>query len=266
VSSNQQHASHPSAVTNPTQYLRSSQIARPFRWSANAAVLLAALALSWPLQHAGGDLWIADHLYRWQGGHWALRDSWLLSSVLHTGGRWFSVICWVAVVFAWATSSHRNSSIRRREALGYLAVAVLASTLLVTLIKRVSGVDCPWDLQPFGGSHTYLAPFSISEASRSGTCFPAGHASAGYAWLAAGFALAGKPRLRRLAWGLAATAGLVFGIAQQLRGAHFLSHDIWTAALCWVVASSLAAMWCLPDNDAPNPAPDCPRTAGEIAR
>ena len=46
MSSNQQHASHPSAVTNPTQYLRSSQIARPFRWSANAAVLLAALALS----------------------------------------------------------------------------------------------------------------------------------------------------------------------------------------------------------------------------
>lgn len=33
------------------------------------------------------------------------------------------------------------------------------------------------------------------------------------------------------------TLGLVFGIGQQLRGAHFLSHDLWTAWLCWLCAS-----------------------------
>lgn len=28
----------------------------------------------------------------------------------------------------------------------------------------------------------------------------------------------------------------VFGAAQQLRGAHFLSHDLWTLATCWTVS------------------------------
>ena len=27
--------------------------------------------------------------------------------------------------------------------------------------------------------------------------------------------------------------GISFGLAQQLRGAHFLSHDVWSAAICW---------------------------------
>jgi membrane-associated PAP2 superfamily phosphatase len=31
-------------------------------------------------------------------------------------------------------------------------------------------------------------------------------------------------------------AGGVFGAAQQLRGAHFLSHDLWTLATCWTVS------------------------------
>jgi membrane-associated PAP2 superfamily phosphatase len=30
-------------------------------------------------------------------------------------------------------------------------------------------------------------------------------------------------------------AGLVLGLAQQMRGAHFMSHTLWTAWLSWTV-------------------------------
>ena len=33
--------------------------------------------------------------------------------------------------------------------------------------------------------------------------------------------------------------GLVFGVSQQLRGAHFLSHDVATALICWLLSLSL---------------------------
>lgn len=36
--------------------------------------------------------------------------------------------------------------------------------------------------------------------------------------------------------------GLTFGITQQLRGAHFLSHDLWSAALCWAIAWETARL------------------------
>ena len=32
-------------------------------------------------------------------------------------------------------------------------------------------------------------------------------------------------------------AGLLLGLAQQMRGAHFMSHTLWTAWICWTVAS-----------------------------
>jgi membrane-associated PAP2 superfamily phosphatase len=43
-----------------------------------------------------------------------------------------------------------------------------------------------------------------------------------------------------LGFGLA--AGLIFGLAQQLRGAHFLSHDLWALAISWLVALALHRM------------------------
>ena len=40
------------------------------------------------------------------------------------------------------------------------------------------------------------------------------------------------------------SAGLLFGISQQLRGAHFVSHDIWTLGICWATASLVSmAFW-----------------------
>jgi len=33
--------------------------------------------------------------------------------------------------------------------------------------------------------------------------------------------------------------GVVFGMAQELRGAHFLSHDLWSLAVAWTCASLL---------------------------
>jgi membrane-associated PAP2 superfamily phosphatase len=34
---------------------------------------------------------------------------------------------------------------------------------------------------------------------------------------------------------LASTVGLILGFSQQMRGAHFMSHTLWTAWLCWTV-------------------------------
>jgi len=73
-----------------------------------------------------------------------------------------------------------------------------------------------------------------------GVCFPAGHSSAGFAWVSLYFfALLVHPawRWRGLAVGL--VAGGVFGLAQPLRGAPFLSHDLWTLATCWAISLGL---------------------------
>ncbi|HHA2747711.1 TPA: phosphatase PAP2 family protein [Stenotrophomonas maltophilia] len=192
-----------------------------------------------------GDQLIAGWIYRWEGHQWALKDSWLTEQLVHKVGRNLSIGAGLAVLAAAIVSEWvpRVSAWRRPMFRLFLSVAL--STIIVSLVKKVSGMDCPWDLSAFGGSRELFGFFDARPAGyRASGCFPAGHASAGYSWLALYFfALEVKPRLRYAALGLGAGLGLVFGISQQLRGAHFLSHDLWTAAICWFVALLLYLLW-----------------------
>ncbi len=73
-------------------------------------------------------------------------------------------------------------------------------------------------------------------------CFPAGHTSSAYAWVALYYyfrTVAPRFRWYGLAFGLA--LGLVFDIGQQLRGAHFFSHCLWTLGIAWCVATGGSA-------------------------
>jgi hypothetical protein len=36
--------------------------------------------------------------------------------------------------------------------------------------------------------------------------------------------------------------GLIFGFAQQARGAHFLSHDLCSASLAWLIPAALYSL------------------------
>ena len=51
--------------------------------------------------------------------------------------------------------------------------------------------------------------------------------------------------VRRPAWFLlpGLRVGEAFGLAQQVRGAHFVSHDLWTAALAWFLALGLFVLF-----------------------
>jgi len=209
-----------------------------------------------------GDLWLADRLYALEGGQWALRHAWATQQLIHLLGREVSTAAWLAVFAAWLVACTRSGWAPLRRPLLYLLLAIALSNLLVSWLKTWSNVDCPWDLARYGGSRAYVGLFEWRPAGMGqAQCFPAGHASGGYAWLATYFfLLAVKPQWR--GWGLALGigAGLVFGISQQLRGAHFLSHDLAAIAICWTCAVALQCMFW------PAEAPPSPRLHPEPAR
>ena len=185
-----------------------------------------------------GDLWLADHVYALEGGRWSLQSLWLTESVLHTGARNASAAACVGVVLTWLATLLRGQWRAWRMPLGYLALTVLLGTSVVSALKSFSPMDCPWDLARYGGTRAYHGLLQGSDLP--GRCFPAGHASAGYAWLALFFFFtAVKPAWRRHGLVVGIGLGLLFGIDQQLRGAHFLSHDLFTAMICWAVALGL---------------------------
>ena len=128
-----------------------------------------------------------------------------------------------------------------RKGLLYLVASTLLAGVVINILKEFTHVDCPWDLLRYGGDRPYVPIFSAHPGNfEAGACFPAGHASAAYAWLGVYyFCLILLPRWRFRALAAVLGAGLLFGFSQQLRGAHFLSHDLWTLGICWAIASGL---------------------------
>jgi len=207
--------------------------------------LIAFLLVVTLLEFSGIDLWVADQLYHWSGDMWVWRDAWLTATLIHEGGRKLVTVLALTLLLLLA-ASYRLPSLRHlRSGLWYLLVSALLSGLVINMAKRLTQIDCPWDLLRYGGIADYVRNFmSHANTGGGGGCFPAGHSSAGYGWF--GFYYFVRHYWPRWQWWALASVlllGLVFGIGQQLRGAHFVSHDVWTLGLCWFIATTLALWW-----------------------
>lgn len=191
------------------------------------------------LIYAQGDLLLGDLLFRLQGEEWRLRDAWLTNDIVHDQGRNLVAIALFTLLLTIALS-HLSQTVRPyRKGLYYILVSALVTVGIVNLLKEYSALDCPWDLARYGGEKAYLGLFDSRLAGQSaGGCFPAGHASGAYCWLGLYFlARHFKPQWRYRVLGGVLMVGFVFGVAQQLRGAHFISHDLWTLYISWMSAS-----------------------------
>lgn len=216
------------------------------RWrGADLAVLAATLlmVLAWDL--SGADF----ALSAWAGGAqgFPLREHWITARLLHDGGRGAAGVA-LAVLAMLALLPPRPAAAgpSRREKLGWLAV-VIAAMVLAPLLKRGSHTSCPWDLAAFGGSVPYVGHWVLGVFDGGpGHCFPSGHAVAAWAFLGLGFQWRPwRPALARWLFAAVVLAGTVFALAQLARGAHFLSHSLWSAWLCLALAVA-AEPWLRP--------------------
>ena len=180
------------------------------------------------------DAFIADYWYGVQGGTWAWKDRWLAEEFFHKGGRNTSLIFALATLMLLLISCFQTRWIQHRKPLLYLFLATAGGSLFVSLLKSSLAVSCPWEFKMYGGNlvyHTVLEQLTLRDGKG---CFPAGHASSGYAWISLYFfGFLYKSTFRWAGLSISLIAGIVLGVAQQIRGAHFISHDVWTLAVCW---------------------------------
>lgn len=193
-------------------------------------LLSLALVIAWDA--LGQDLAFA-HWFGNAGG-FALRSDWFLVNIAHEGGRrlaWLVVLGLTLCVWRPVGALRQLPHARRVQ----LVAGVLLSLAVISLLKYMSHSSCPWDLAEFGGVARHVSHWSAGLTDGGpGRCFPAGHASTGFAFLAGYFALRRHaPRAARFWLAAALAAGLLMGLAQQMRGAHFMSHTLWTGWLCW---------------------------------
>lgn len=212
-----------SPATPPPSLLRRHT---PFIWT------LAALACVVAWDAGGQDLAFAQTFGSSAG--FPMRDQWFFVQVLHEGARrlgWLLVLL-LALSVWWPKGVLRRIDASERL---QMAVSALLALAVISITKNLSATSCPWDLAQFGGVARHVSHWALGVLDGgSGRCFPAGHASAGFAFLGGYFALRHKAPMAARWWLAGALlAGFALGAAQQVRGAHFMSHTLWTGWLCW---------------------------------
>jgi PAP2 (acid phosphatase) superfamily protein len=189
------------------------------------------------------DLIISGWFYDAAAQRFPLRNEWLWSMLLHEGEKWLAVGMVIALIVVWGFSfrgSARNQAFRAavRSFAAFTIVVALLAAGVVAFVKGQSAHSCPWHLALFGGTADFFRigdPFPLHPGS--GRCLPSGHASVAFMWIAAVYASRRwLPQYAKRLIAIVLILALVAGYVQIARGAHFLSHILLSAALCWAIA------------------------------
>jgi membrane-associated PAP2 superfamily phosphatase len=193
-----------------------------------AAVLVALIV--WDA--SGADLALTRVFGSADGFAW--REHWLTSGVLHEGGR---LAAWglfaLGLLNIWRPLTAGPSKSERVR----WVLVTLACVIAVPALKRLTSTSCPCELAEFGGAASYVSHwhFGVDDGG-AGHCFPSGHAVSEFAFFSGWFVLRRhRPRVARTWLAAVLVAGLLFGGAQLVRGAHYASHTLWTGWLCWLI-------------------------------
>lgn len=188
------------------------------------------------------DFVVQNIVYSQSTGNWWVSSRDMLPRVVfYLLPKWFMITFTIAlglwVVYDRLRKRHQT---RQWYARLVLFLSLILTPLIVGLIKHYSGVWCPSELTQYGGDHTFRLLFQLHPLDEQvGHCFPAGHASAGFAFLALYYLPAAqKQRLKFAAVGM--TMGWVMGLYQMFKGAHFLSHTTTTMCIAGLIAVCVA--------------------------
>lgn len=207
---------------------------------------ISALLIYWLGACTDIDLRLADAAFDPASGTFAWRHAWLTDTFNHRILKALltcAALVIVAAALADAVRPSKRLDPSARLRLRLIAASAVLVPLAISLLKQNSAAHCPWDLARYGGSEPYVRLFgTLPPGIAPGHCLPAGHASSAM-WLVslAVLWLPARPRMAVAAAMLALAAGLAVGWMQQLRGAHFLTHTLWSMWIACAIVHALVA-------------------------
>lgn len=202
--------------------------------------LLAAVSIIWLANHTNADIRLADRAFDFQLHIFPLKHDFVMETVMHQYAKVLLTALWLLILLLSFTPLGKLTgyfSTSTLYTLRWITTLAVLNAIVVSALKHQMPHACPWDISRYGGDSPWVPAFTAHPAMQAGHCFPAGHATSGM-WLSA-FCLLWLPQSPRKALLVSIggfSIGLLLGWAQQLRGAHFLSH---TLTSTWLMSSWL---------------------------
>lgn len=200
-------------------------------------------------QYTNVDITVQNLFFNSATASWLInrQDNYILHFLFYSGVK-IALIAAASAVFIALIASFFRPKLRAAR---YGFVIFLAAMALVPIVlagaKKYTNVYCPAQLTIYGGGKPYAKLFESypkdfdRKANNKGRCFPAGHASGGFALMILFFCFK-KRRDKLLGLTLGLSLGWAMGIYQMLRGEHFISHTFTSMFGAWLLILILSVV------------------------
>lgn len=210
--------------------------------SINRQIILTLLVLIFTIMLFGItdiDTVVQDELFDSSTSTWVLdRDLQPYRLIFYDGIK--KVLILFALSFLIGLLFFRKHKLVQEYKRGMLILVLSAIFIPLTIggLKKYTNMPCPKNEIHYGGKmiktsvwQSYDEPYKSMKKIR---CWPAGHASGGFALLSLFFLFKTK-RNKVLALVIALSVGWTMGIYKMLIGDHFLSHTIISMIIAWLI-------------------------------
>ena len=193
---------------------------------------------------SGVDIYVQDKFFNFQTHQWILNsDLQPYRFLFYDGIKKLLIV--MAVGFLLALVFFRNKPLVKEYKKGILIV-VLSSILVPVIagsLKKSTNMPCPKNEIHYGGKMVRTAVWESYEEPYKDmkriACWPAGHASGGFALLSLLFLFKTK-KMKAIALVVALGVGWSMGLYKMLIGDHFLSHTFITMVLAYLIVLLVA--------------------------
>lgn len=208
-----------------------------------ALVFAVFMLFLYPKTHL--DTLITNLFFDAQSRSFPLEHQAFLSQWMHRGLKWLMVLIALSCLVLSAVSFKFIPLKAHRKSLFWVFVGMVTASTIVATLKHYNQHGCPWDIDLYGGNLPLFELFVTPPIGiEAGRCFPAGHPSGGFALIAFYFAfMASHPRFAKAMLVAGFVMGLMMGFSQMMRGAHFLSHVLWSGWVVWMTLVILFWLW-----------------------
>lgn len=192
------------------------------------------------------DIMIQNYFYNSETKSWLIdKDEPILKLFLYDGLKQgliiFGVFILILLIFF-----RKNEFVKEyKKGLIILLLCSIFVPTIVGSLKAITNTPCPCNIEHFGGAYPDIKVFDkypedFIQKSKA-KCWPAGHASGGFALMALFFFFK-NPRNQFFGLIGAITLGWSMGTYKMLLGDHFLSHTIITMILAWIIILTIVKL------------------------
>ena len=208
--------------------------------------MYALTLIAFLFETTNSDIWVQNLFFN------ASNQTWIIDKyeepyrfVFYLFPKYSIILLALSLIAFYFISCRRKYAKHFQKRLLVVIFSLIIVPSVIGGLKATTNGACPAQIELYGGDVPYVKAFELMpesfESTKKYKCFPAGHASGGFALMSLLF-LFYRAKYQYIAVVVAASIGWVMGIYKMLIGDHFLSHTLTTMTLSWLIICLIAAV------------------------